>query len=510
MSAPFGVSSGSMMTDHSQLLADPIFQFIVLVALVFVARYFARGRPAVRLAAHIAFFVLLTVLLVASNVAPWETTTIAEDLTHKIFVGLAKATWWIGGAMVLVSAVRLFLIFERKPREGRLLQDLLVGVIYLGAALAVIAFVFSLPVGTLIATSGVFAIVLGLALQSTLNDVFSGIALNLGRPYTVGDWIALEDGVQGRVVETNWRSTHLLSGTNDLIIVPNSALAKARLTNLTGSDAVHGASITVRMLPNRPPAVIEEAMRAVFLSANSILKSPPPSVNIVGLDASAVTVELTFSVTGLAQTGRAKNEIYDLVFRHAKAAGLQLGSSIGAPGDLGQGQDAISKHPGTAWRLLTSLPLFSTLTEDEMESLAGTMQRLTFKKDVIIAPQDASMTSLMIVRSGVVVVERNTDGSTVELTRLAPGDLFGERGVLMGAAETASMRALTFVVVYEISKEHLAKVMHDRPTLAEELGLLLAKRVASESHLTETTASSPAVHPTSLTARIKHLFGVNH
>ena len=57
------------------------------------------------------------------------------------------------------------------------------------------------------------AIILGLALRSTLGDVFSGIALNLNRPYEVGDWIVLNDGTEGRVVETNWRATHLLNST---------------------------------------------------------------------------------------------------------------------------------------------------------------------------------------------------------------------------------------------------------------------------------------------------------
>src|SRR5262249_7450265 len=156
-----------------------------------------------------------------------------------------------------------------KPREGRLLQDLVVGVIYLGAGLSIVAYVFSVPVGTLIATSGVFALILGLALQSTLNDVFSGIALNLGRAYTVGDWIVLENDVQGRVIETNWRATHLLNGTNDLVIIPNSALAKARLTNLSSPDETHGISLTVRVVPVQSPAAIESVMQTVLLSSNS-------------------------------------------------------------------------------------------------------------------------------------------------------------------------------------------------------------------------------------------------
>jgi small-conductance mechanosensitive channel/CRP-like cAMP-binding protein len=494
----------------ARLAGDPISQFVGLVILIILARFSVRGQPASRFAAHLVFFALLTVLLVVNNVAPWSTDMTADDLTHRIFLGIAKTTWWIGGAMVLATSIRLFLIFERKPREGRLLQDLLVGVIYLGAALSIVAFVFSLPVRALIATSGVFAIVLGLALQSTLNDVFSGIALNLGRPYNVGDWIALEDGVQGRVVETNWRATHLLSASNDMIIVPNSALAKARLTNLTGSDEVHGATVTIRLLPSRRPAAIEEAMRAVLLSANSILKSPPPSVSIVGMDSTGIDVELSFRVSGMARTASAKNEIYDLVYRHAKAAGIQLGAPLNAMADTLQIQESIGKHPGTAWRLLNSIPLFSTLTEDEMESLAGSMRRLTYKQDVVIASQNAAMTSLMIVRNGVVVIERDTGGILSEVTRLAPGDLFGERGVLMGADEPARMRALTFVVVYEISKGDLAGVMRDRPALAEELGLLLAKRVESELHLPDNLQPNTNGQPTSIAARIRHLFQVPH
>ncbi|MCS3743314.1 mechanosensitive ion channel family protein [Rhizobium sp. BK661] len=497
------------LDDVLRLLLDPITQFAALVVALVVARTLVRGRPTHRFIVHIAFFAILTILLVGHDVAPWTTVTGDEDLTHKMFIGVAKATWWAGGAMVLASSVRVFLIFERKPREGRLIQDLLVAFIYLGAALSIIAFVFDLPVRTLVATSGVFAIVLGLALQSTLNDVFSGIALNLGRPYTVGDWIEVEGGARGQVVETNWRSTHLLNDTNDLVIVPNSTLAKATLTNLTGTDSVHGSKVVIRALPTRSPAVIEETMKTVLLSANTILKYPAPSVSVTGLDGSAVEVELSFKVANLGRTGIAKNEIFDLVFRHAKAAGIQLSTAANALTEASPAES--SKHPGTPWRLLTSIPLFSALTEDEMETVANTMKRCTFKKGLVIAPQNASMTSLMIVRSGVVSVERDEeDGRSEELTRLAPGDLFGERGVLMGAPEPATMRALTFVVVYEISKDHLASVMHERPALVEELSQLLAKRVETEEHLRADGNAGAEAHPVSLAAKIRHLFRLPH
>ena len=108
---------------------------------------------------------------------------------------------------------------QRQPRETRFLQDLSVRVIYVAAGLAIVANVFGMPVGGLLAASGVIAIVLGLALQSTLGDVFSGIVLNVAKPYHPGDWIILDGGTQGCVVETDRRATHILTPDNDLAII---------------------------------------------------------------------------------------------------------------------------------------------------------------------------------------------------------------------------------------------------------------------------------------------------
>lgn len=201
-----------------ELVADVFVQAGVLAVLgVFVTRVLLRRYPAQRLVVQLGFFLALTALLYYHDIIPYEISPDTTPAFERVFVATAKIIWWINAAWVLTGFTRVFLIFERRPREGRLIQDLVVGLIYLSAALSVVAYVFSAPVGTLIATSGVFAIILGLALQSTLADVFSGIALNLSKPYEVGDWIVLSDGLEGRVVETNWRATHLLNASNDLV-----------------------------------------------------------------------------------------------------------------------------------------------------------------------------------------------------------------------------------------------------------------------------------------------------
>ncbi len=494
------------------LLGDPIVQFFILVVVgTFVSRIMLRHQRAGRLIGQIAFFVCLTALLFYHGIVPYEPSPPQDSVTLRTFTGFAKIVWWVNGAWVLIACVRLFLIFERKPREGRLLQDLIVGVIYLGAILSIVGNVFSVPIGTLIATSGVFAIILGLALQSTLSDVFSGIALNLGRPYSVGDWIVLENDVQGRVVETNWRATQLLSGTNDLVVIPNSILAKTRLTNLSAPDESHGATVTVRIQPTTLPRIIADVMQNVLISCNSIQKNPEPNVAINSIDGQAIELQLSFRVRDMSLTQAAKNEIYDLLFRHAKAANLKFADPPGtimlSMEQKPEAADEKQHAPGTPWRLISNIPLFSSLTEDEKEHLASHMQRRTYRKDAVIAEQDTRMRALTIVRSGVVSITRREGHRQIELTRLAPGDYFGENGLLMGSGEVGTVRALTFVVTYEIGEECLAPLLHDRPTLAEELGAILAKRIEAEQHLfANVDMLGHGAHVTSLSSRIKHLF----
>jgi CRP-like cAMP-binding protein len=163
----------------------------------------------------------------------------------------------------------------------------------------------------------------------------------------------------------------------------------------------------------------------------------------------------------------------------------------------------------TPRRLLDAIPLFASLTEDEKEALASTMTRRTFRKGETLAEQEEVLKSLMIVRSGVVVVNRREGSLETELGHLAPGDCFGEGGLLTGAGEFGSIKALTFVVVYEITKEGLAPLMRDRPAIADELALLLLKRSASEVlRLGRSGGVDAATTIPPLRARIRHLFNL--
>jgi CRP-like cAMP-binding protein len=125
--------------------------------------------------------------------------------------------------------------------------------------------------------------------------------------------------------------------------------------------------------------------------------------------------------------------------------------------------------------LIRAISIFSTLTDDEQEALAATTSVRTYRKGDIIARQGVMLPSLMIVRAGIVARQLGEDDARMQdIGRLAPGDFFGETGLLAGIGETSTLRALTHVVVYEIDQKSFAPLLLARPEMTEDLAAALA------------------------------------
>jgi len=281
-------------------------------------------RPMGRLIVQILFFTGMSILLYIGDITPHQPDLIYAEGFAGLLAKSALILWWTHLAWTIIGFIHIYVRLNRKPREAHLILDMAVAFIYLGVALSVMGFVFGLPIATLVTTSGVVALILGLALQNTLGDVFSGIALTLGKAYAIGDWVQLSDGTAGRVTETNWRSTNLLTAVNNIVVLPNSVLAKQSLTSLSRPDESHLITFSVRFAGGQRPRLVEEAMQLVLDTSTRILKDPAPAVALRAIDAAAIDVELQFRVASIAIGISAKNEIIDLIHDRCATSGLSL------------------------------------------------------------------------------------------------------------------------------------------------------------------------------------------
>jgi small-conductance mechanosensitive channel/CRP-like cAMP-binding protein len=470
------------------------------------ARIALRKHPRWRFVSQAAVFICLSVLLWTNHIVPFQAmTNIAADSARRLAVAGVEIAWWLMGASLLRKMLRAFLELRSKQRDAILAQEVLGALIYLIAVIAILTYVFDLPVKGLLATSGAFAIIVGLALQSSLGDAFSGIVLDLERPYRVGDWIVVDGAVQGVVVETNWRTTHIHTASNDLAIVPNSVIAKSRIINCSQPTQAHTSSVSVRLTRALVLETGTDLMKDVLMGCTRVVHAGEPSVKVKDVTSESIEYELGFSVLDVTLVDEAKADLLQRALYAATVAGANFAprSSAAVPCD----------RPGSAGhhRLLEAIPLFEPLTEDERARLLEKMRRRSYPAGSVVATRGTVMESLVIVSRGVLTAWEGDGSTAVESARWSPGFYFGEMGLLTGEPQSGDVTALTQTVTYEIRKDDLAPILRARPEVADHLGETLALReCARQRSLGQRRA--PASQPLTIAARIadtiRQLFGL--
>jgi small-conductance mechanosensitive channel len=473
---------------------DPLVVAFGLMVLFWLATHsWLKDRPFARAIVRVGFLILLTIVLLNADIIPYQPLRLTGTPFLDVVHAMLKVTWWLFAAWFVVGFLRAFVIVEHRPREAKLLQDLLAGLIYLAAFFAIVAYVFDLPIQGLLATSGAVAIILGLALQSTLGDVFSGVVLSFSRPYRPGDWISLDGGTDGRVIEMNWRATHVLTGRRDLAIVPNSTIAKSKIVNVSSPSGIHGATITVQLDAKTAPSAGTEILQHAILNNRLIVANPAPSVTVKSINATYNEFEITFFVEELASGTRAQNQLFDLIFRHLAAAGIDLATIESQAGRALEDHAAQALKTGPE-RLLELVEIFASLTSDERKAIGGKLKPKTYDQGEILVEPGTTLHSLFIIGSGVLSFTREESEGEIELLRLGPGDHYGEIGMLAGAPAISRISALIPTTVYELAKDDLSPILQARPEVGQGLCRVLAQRQAAGQlgASTELTEGVPA------------------
>ncbi|CAB3792183.1 mechanosensitive ion channel domain-containing protein [Pararobbsia alpina] len=423
-------------------------------------------------AIRLVLFVGFSWLLFTHGMSPIEGPAWPGQPVVQIVSQVLEILWWLMGARL--GVMLLDVVFMRRSwHQERLFQDLLGAVVFLAAMVASIAYVLHWPVRGLIATSGALAIIIGLAVQSTLSDVFSGLVINTTQPYQPGDWINV-DGVEGTVVEMNWRATHILNAKGNTVVVPNNVAAKTKITNVSRPATLNGVTITLEVTPEARPAVVVAALERAVYGCRIVLRDPAPAVVVSRAGTQSISYEITCFVDQGSKKVEATNALFDLAYRHLAAAQIDL-RPLGVPAPP---PDEQSDH---RVRLLSRVEMFEVLNRDDIRQLASRMSRHEYEVSQTVVKADQISKCLLIIASGVlsVTVNRKSPGQPneiVEIARLGPGEAFGESGVLSGVPMTVDIIAMTRVILYRLDKEELTPLLKKRPELGQTMCRMLARR----------------------------------
>ncbi|WP_036002304.1 mechanosensitive ion channel domain-containing protein [Paraburkholderia caribensis] len=449
-----------------------IFGFALVAVDVVIWRCATPKNEVARLLVRLCIYAALSALLFGSGLSPFSQAPYADSKPLHVLGQVLEIIWWLMGARLLSLALDTLLLPQTWRRQ-RLFSDVFGAVVFLAAAVAALGFVLELPVRGLVATSGALAIVLGLAIQSTLSDVFAGIVINTTEPYHIGNWVII-DGVEGKVLEMNWRATHLLTSQGNIVIVPNAVAAKAKITNSSRPPALHGVTLMLEITPEARPSVVLAALERALAGVRAVIADPAPYAIVKRTSIMSVTYEATAYVDDMSKKLAVTNELFDLCYRQLQAAGVEL-KPLGG-GYAPSSSAVLTQQIDPRVALLRRVEIFAALTTDELQRLAPMLSRRSYERGDTVVTPDKVLDHLTIVDSGVLSVVAQDASGPVEVTRLGPGDAMGEFGLLAGMPAHVTISALTSATVYQLKKEDLTPLLKDKPDVAREMCQMLSRR----------------------------------
>ncbi len=212
---------------------------------------------------------------------------------------------------------------EAVARELLPLVDKTLNLVLVIVGLVVVLDHFSIDIKSILVTLGVGSLAVGLALQDTLANMFGGFTIMLDRRFRIGDRIQLQTGEAGDVRAIGLRSTTLLTGDGNLLIVPNSLLVKTIVTNLSFPDARARVVVDVSVAYAADVDMAKSLVLEAAVQCPLVLKDPAPAVGFNSFGESGPSLRLICFVGSYLETGTAGDAIQTAVNARFKAAGIQ-------------------------------------------------------------------------------------------------------------------------------------------------------------------------------------------
>lgn len=403
-------------------------------------------------------------------------TNVLELPDSNVWVRVAATAFWISLIYLALSAFNLFWSGGLGEGWQSRIPSLVLNIARLFFVLLGVAFVMSsvwgIDLGKMLAALGVGSIVLGLALQDTLGGLFAGITLISARQFKVGDWLKTGD-VTGQVVTVNWYSVTLKTLENDLLVIPNSVLARDTFRNYSQPTPVHMERVVIQFWEEHPPNLVRKALLEAARATPGVLEKPAPRVILRELadDAGAYEALLYFDDYGRVDEIRnayltrawyaAKR--YNIVFPYED---YQLYHFAGSQMNLGS--DDLITPDKLADRLL-ELEVFE-LSREELERVTGGARVQRFGAGEQILRPGVEYDRFLVVLTGCgrkYVVDH--DGREHNMGSAEPGDLIGVVSALRRGVNQISVYADSDVQVVELRLESVERVLRANPRFAQEL-----------------------------------------
>jgi small-conductance mechanosensitive channel/CRP-like cAMP-binding protein len=433
---------------------------------------------------------------------------------HRVISPKAEALLWVLGVLALAfgvirSLVAVALHFVRTHSSvpiPKILRDFIDFTLYVIVGLSIVHDRFKFDLSGVLATSAVASIAIGLALQDTLGNLFAGLSIQVERPFQVGDFVTIRD-YTGRVVQITWRATRIETLRREVITLPNSIMSKEAVRNFSRGAEPVGFDIYLGLSFETPPNVARAAVLEALKGIPNLLAEPPPRCRIVKYDESSIRYQVRYFVASFAHADNVMDEIYTRLWYRFRREEIPVAYPQRRVQLREVHEDAPRAALPSTLELLRKVDLFAMLSPDELEKLNVRLHVRSFGRGEKVIEEGQLGQTFYIVAKGSVAVQAKNE---VEVSRLGPGQYFGEMSLLTGEPRAATVVAAEDAVLLELERTALSELFEHQPDLARQLSSQLAQRRTELNAVATTLPGTPDPAPEAnrILDRLKQIFGL--
>jgi len=395
-------------------------------------------------------------------------------------IKVMETVLWILVINTIIGLVNSF--YVQKGEDGifkskipQLFMDILrVGLVLLGGAI-VLSTVWGADLSGLVTALGLGSFVLGLALQDTLGNLFSGIALVYEKPFSEGDVIEVDDKF-GTVIEMNWRAIRMETIRGDMLVIPHLMIGQAMLKNYSKPTKAHYMTFEIGFDYHVPPNEIKKILTPICLETPNVVADPPPAVKVIEYKESCVLYEIEFAIEEFMDHEEIMDDLMTRCWYAVKRNRLSIPVNQwidhfpqrGAPVD-----PYLEKELKNELRKLNKILPIKRENALKLISAAAIVE---YGMDEYIIHQGDQTGDIFIILSGKADLLHNTSEEDIEVANLEIGEVFGEISMFTGRTSMFTVKAITDVKLLVIDSNHVPELVDQNPKLARFLDNMMDQR----------------------------------
>src|SRR5262245_13643468 len=455
------------------MIAGVTLLVLALVARTATVNRYVRSRLLIS-ALLFAAYAMAAALVAFGRLPAGVATQIQTTSPLLLAFGLANAI-----VVVVINPWRLDRIPERFPN---IVQDTIV------IALFAVAALLFMP-DKVVATTAVGAVVIGFALQDTLGNLFAGLAIQIEKPFRVGQWVTI-GGKDGLVSEITWRATTIRTKSGNLVVVPNSVLARDAITNYSEPTRATRLEVVVSAGYDTPPNDVKAAIASCLAGEPMVLADPAPQVLLADFADSYITYQVLVWTNDFSADIHVRDHVRSRVYYAFHREGIAFPYPVRVNIESKRHLEPEQEH-GPA-HALDQVEILSSLSAAQHGQLASLSRLVLYGAGEVIAREGDAGASMFVLRRGEAAVTlSDVDG---DVARLSAGAFFGEMSLLTGDPRSATVTAVTDCELLEIGVDAFRRVvLADAASVERVAAAVSSRRAELERH--RATRTTAAVEP---------------